>query len=70
MDCRLNQHLHLNIILVQEQFGFRKGFSTDRAAFSLTTGILQAWNDKLPTAAICCDLAMASDCAKSRDIDI
>jgi hypothetical protein len=42
MHCRLNQHLQMNNILVQEQFGFRKGLSTDRAAFSLKTGILEA----------------------------
>jgi hypothetical protein len=43
-------------------FGFRKDFSTDHAAFLLTTGILQAWNDKLLTAGIFCDLAKAFDC--------
>jgi hypothetical protein len=46
---------------VQEQFGFRKYFSTDHAALSLTTGILQAWNDKLLTAVIFCHLAKAFD---------
>jgi hypothetical protein len=45
MYHRLNQHLQVNNILVQEQFGFRKDLSTDHAAFSLTNGILQAWND-------------------------
>jgi hypothetical protein len=45
MYRRLNQHLQVNNILVHEQFGFRKYLSTDYAAFSLTTGILQAWND-------------------------
>jgi hypothetical protein len=49
----------VNNILVLEQFGFRKDFSTDHAAFSLTTGILQAWNDKLLTAGIFCDLVKA-----------
>ena len=62
MHCRLSQHLQVNNILVQEQFGFRKSFSTDHAAFSFTTGILQAWNDKLQTAGIFCDLAKAFDC--------
>jgi hypothetical protein len=28
MDCRLNQHLQVNNILVQEQFGFMKNLST------------------------------------------
>jgi hypothetical protein len=62
MHCRLNQHLQVNNSLVQEQFGFRKDFSTENAAFSLTTGILQAWNDKLLTAGIFCDFAKAFDC--------
>jgi hypothetical protein len=54
-----NQHLQVNNILVHERFGFRKDLSTDHADFSLTTGILQAWNDKLQTAEIFCDLAKA-----------
>jgi hypothetical protein len=62
MYCRLNQHLQVNNILVQEQFGFWKDLSTDHAAFSLTNGILQAWNDKLHTSRIFCDLAKAFDC--------
>jgi hypothetical protein len=59
---RLNQHLQVNHILVREQFGFRKVLSTNHAAFSLTNGILQAWNDKLHTAGIFCDLAKSFDC--------
>jgi hypothetical protein len=62
MYSRLSQHLQVNNVLVQEQFGFRKHFSTGHAAFSLTTGILQAWDDKLLTAGIFCDLAKAFDC--------
>jgi hypothetical protein len=52
MHCRLNQRIQVNNILVLEEFGFIKDFSTDHAAFSLTTGIRQAWNDKLLTAGI------------------
>jgi hypothetical protein len=52
----------VNNILVQEQFGFWKDLSTDHAVFSLINGILQAWNDKLHTAGIFCDLAKAFDC--------
>jgi hypothetical protein len=59
---RLNQHLQVNNILVHEQFGFGKDLSTDHAAFSLTTGKLQAWNYKLLTAGIFCDLAKVFDC--------
>jgi hypothetical protein len=45
---------------VHELFCFRKDLSTDHATFSLTTGILQAWN-KLLTAGIFCDAAKAFD---------
>jgi hypothetical protein len=62
MYHRLNQHLQVNNILVQERLGFWKGLSIDHAAFSLTNGILEAWNDKLQTAGIFCDLAKAFDC--------
>jgi hypothetical protein len=47
---------------VHEQLGFRKDLSTDNAAFSFTTDLLQAWDDKLLTAGIFCDLAKAFDC--------
>jgi hypothetical protein len=62
MYHRLNQHLQVNNILVQEQFGFQKHLLTDHAAFLLTNGILQAWNDKFHTAGIFCDIAKACDC--------
>jgi hypothetical protein len=52
----------VNNILVQEQFGFWKDLSTHHAVFSLTNGILQAWNDKLQTAGIFCELAKAFNC--------
>jgi hypothetical protein len=42
MYHRLNQHLQVNNILIQEQFGFWKDLSTDHAAFSPTNRILQA----------------------------
>jgi hypothetical protein len=61
MYHKLNQHLQVNNILVHEQFGFRKDLSADHAAFSHTTGLLQAWNDKLLTAGIFCDLAKVFD---------
>jgi hypothetical protein len=36
MHNRLNQYLQTNNILVPEQFGFRKGITTENAAFKLT----------------------------------
>jgi len=35
MHSRLSQNLHTNIILVTEQYGFRKGMLTEDAAFKL-----------------------------------
>jgi hypothetical protein len=36
MYNRLSHYLQTNNILVPEQFGFRKGISTENAAFKLT----------------------------------
>jgi hypothetical protein len=35
--------------------------STDNATHTLTDYILEAWNNKMHAAGICCDLAKASD---------
>jgi hypothetical protein len=35
MHTRLSQHVHTDNILVTEQYGFRKGISTENAAFRL-----------------------------------
>jgi hypothetical protein len=45
-----------------EQYGFRKDWSTEYAAYTLINGILQAWNSKLQVAGIFSDLANAFDC--------
>jgi hypothetical protein len=39
--CRLNQHLQVHHILASEQYGFRRGLSTDNAAYKLTDSILK-----------------------------
>jgi hypothetical protein len=62
MYYRLNQHLQINNILVGEQYGFRKGLSTEYAAHSLMNGILTAWNNKLYVGGIFCNLTKAFDC--------
>jgi hypothetical protein len=46
MHTRLNQHLQTNNLLVREQYGFRKGISTENAAFRLTDSILKCINQK------------------------
>jgi hypothetical protein len=57
----LSPHDHLNI-LVPEQFGFRKGISTEDAAFQLTDNVLKSINQKMHVRGIFCDIAKASDC--------
>jgi hypothetical protein len=44
MYNRLSHHMQTNNILVPEQFGFRKGMSTEDAAFSLTENVLKSIN--------------------------
>jgi hypothetical protein len=48
--------------LVPEQFGFRKGVSTEDAAFKLTDNVLKSVNQKMHVGGIFCDLAKAFDC--------
>jgi len=57
MYCRLNHHIWANSILATEQYGFRKGHSTEHATFSLTDNILMVWNKKIHIGGI-----LASDC--------
>ena len=61
MYCRLNHHLQIYNLLATEQYGFRKGFSTEHATFSLAD-ILMAWNTKSHVGGVFCDLYKAFDC--------
>ena len=61
MHSRLNQHLQINNILGAEQYGFRKGLSTEQATYSLTNNTLMAWNKKIH-GGVFCDLTKAFDC--------
>jgi hypothetical protein len=54
--------LNSNSILTEEQFGFRKGLSTDKAMYKSTDEILCALSDKMHVSGIFCDLAKALDC--------
>jgi hypothetical protein len=54
--------LNSNNILTEEQFGFRKGLSTDKALYRFLDEILCALNDKMHVVGIFCDLAKAFDC--------
>jgi hypothetical protein len=46
MYSGLSHHMQTNNILVPEQFGFRKGKSTEDAAFKLTDNVLKSINQK------------------------
>jgi hypothetical protein len=62
MYCRLNHHLQTNVILTMEQYGCRKGLSTEYATFSLKDNILKTWNKKIHIGGIFCDVTTAFDC--------
>jgi len=48
---------------VKEEYGFRKGISTEDAAFRLTEKVLKYINPKKHVGGIFCDLAKAFDYA-------
>jgi hypothetical protein len=53
--------MRCNNILVREQFGFRKGISTEDATYKLTDNVLKSINKKMYVGGIFCDLAKAFD---------
>jgi hypothetical protein len=59
---RLSHHLYTNNILVPEQLAFRKGKSTEDAAFKLTDSVFKSLNQKLHVGGIFYDLSKAFDC--------
>jgi hypothetical protein len=61
----LSHHMQTNNILVPEQFGFRKGMSTEDAAFILTDNVLKSINQKMHVGGIFCDVAKAFDCVNN-----
>ena len=62
MQRKILKHLTNYNILSTEQYGFRLGLRTDNATYKLTTGILNAMNNKLLVVWIFCDLEKAFDC--------
>jgi hypothetical protein len=53
---RILKHHTKNHILSTKQCGFRIGLKTDNATYNLTTGILDAMNNKRLVGGIFCDL--------------
>ena len=56
MYSRLNQHLQTNNIPVPEQYSFRKGMSTEDAAFRVADSLFKS-NQKLYVGGTFCDLS-------------
>ena len=57
----LSQHLRTTNILVAEKYSFRKGISTEDAAFRITNGVFKSINQKIHVGGIFCDLAKVLD---------
>jgi hypothetical protein len=66
MHSRLSQHLHTNNTLVTELYGFRKGISTEDAAFRVTDSVFKSINHKMHVGGIFCDLVKAFDCVNHK----
>jgi hypothetical protein len=63
---RLCHHLTINNVLADEQFGFRKNSSTEKAINILFDQTLTALNDGLNVGAILFDLKKAFDCVNHK----
>jgi hypothetical protein len=57
---RLSEHITINNLLTEQQYGFRKAYSTDVAIFKLTYEVLNALNDKSMVGSIFFDLQRLS----------
>jgi hypothetical protein len=61
MHSRLSHYLQTNNTLFPELFGFRKGISTENAAFKLIDSVLKSVNQNMHIGGIFCDLAKGFD---------
>jgi hypothetical protein len=64
---QLFEHININNILDNNQYGFRPNSSTENASFKLIDEILKSINNKQLAGGIFCDLQKAFDCV-SHDI--
>ena len=62
MYNKLLGHLNESNILIEEQFGFRKNLTTEKATYEFNNEIVSALANKLIVGRIFCDLAKAFDC--------
>jgi hypothetical protein len=58
---RLLQHIEINNILVEQQFGFRPSASTEKVSSRLIEEILIALNNRMVVGRVFCDLQKAFD---------
>jgi hypothetical protein len=58
---RLYDHLNINNVLVNEQFGFRDNLSTETATDTLLNKILSSLSNKILVRSLFCDLQKAFD---------
>jgi len=58
---RLTEYLYNNKLLVENQYGFWKGLTSDDAIFKLINEILDTLNKKMKTGSVFCDLQKAFD---------
>jgi len=63
---RIYDHVVLNKILANEEYGFRSSLSTDNASYTLIHEILSAMNNKHTVGGIFSDLSKALDCVNHR----
>lgn len=61
MITRLNEFLSKHDILRTEQYGFRKGYSTELACFDFVKSVTEAVNEKVPIMSIFLDMSRAFD---------
>jgi hypothetical protein len=62
VHCRLSQLLHIKIMLLTEEYGFRKQISSGDAAFRLSDIVVKFINQKMHVGGIFYDLSKAVDC--------
>jgi len=62
IQTRLPDHLHKNIIISKEQYGFWWEFTTENAVYKFINEVLNALNNKQIVGGIFCDLTKAFEC--------